>query len=202
MAAIASQGGAQMQLFLQPASDADAVEHFRKTVIREPKLYEFLPFMTESQARELRIILGSDESPAPVWGCVPRAKNETLWNSMQNGDWILFFQGGKYVAAGIVIFKMWNHSFAKDVWGVDKSGRSWDLVYFLKNIRRFDSERGVVNAALGYDPNSAPRSILRPKPEAIERLLASYQSIDAFVSSLAGMEVLRTGIEEYERPKE
>lgn len=92
------------------------------------------------------------------------ALKETLrsrWASIDKGDYVLFYHGGKFIYMGKVFFK---YPFADDprqveagsylaesVWGRDVDGRTWPYLFFLEDVKEIDLPLSKLNELAGYN---------------------------------------------------
>lgn len=92
------------------------------------------------------------------------ALKETLlpqWKSIEGGDFMLFYHGGRIIYGGRVCFK---HPFeekdeqvktgsylAESVWGRDVDGRTWPYLVFLEDVRELNISLPEFNKLTGYN---------------------------------------------------
>jgi hypothetical protein len=95
------------------------------------------------------------------------ALKETLrgrWVSIDKGDYVLFYHGGKFIYMGKVLFKYpfaekprqveVGSCLAESVWGRDVDGRTWPYLFFLEEVREIDLPLSKLNELTGYNLNA------------------------------------------------
>lgn len=92
------------------------------------------------------------------------ALKETLrsrWASMDKGDYVLFYHGGRFIYMGKVFFKYpfadeprqveAGSYLAESVWGRDVDGRTWPYLFFLEDVKEIDLPLSKLNELAGYN---------------------------------------------------
>lgn len=109
-----------------------------------------------------------------------------LWNSMSEGDFILFYNSGKFLYSGRARFKypfedipgqVENGSrLAESIWGRDVDGRTWPYIVFLRDVKEIDLMLLKFNELTGYNVNSIRKS-MKVREERATRLIDYLQQI-------------------------
>ena len=116
-----------MKLLLLPASSRIPLEHFNDTVKNPISINLIKEFVyDESLISEL------DQSNS-LWGFKKTKVLENLWNSINENDIALFLSSGEFYYQASVGKKFASESLAKKIWGTDKDGKTWELVFTLIN---------------------------------------------------------------------
>jgi hypothetical protein len=76
---------------------------------------------------------------------------------MSRGDVALFTREGQIFSVGTVVKKIHNRQLARQLWGEDNDGDTWEFMYFLENIRPVSVSYQQFNAAVGYKENNIIR---------------------------------------------
>jgi hypothetical protein len=93
---------------------------------------------------------------------------------MQPGDIVLFTGGKRAYAGGIVAYRTRNATLARELWGVDKKGRTWEFVYFLKDIFDLSIPYAALNDTLGYKKNYVHQGIMVVDPTRSQKLIDTF----------------------------
>jgi hypothetical protein len=141
-----------MKVFLAPGlyknikrSVVDGV-NFNELEIRDPSLKE-------------RIQKRYGTSPIKLWALKGSLRGR--WVSIGEGDYVLFYNAGKFIHAGRVSFKYpfeeereqleASGQLAESVWGKDVDGRTWPYLFFLEDVVAIDLPLTKLNELTGYD---------------------------------------------------
>lgn len=142
------------QIILQPAGSAAARDHYADTITRPVPLAliaEYIP-ATDTAFLQTRY----PEGAVPTWGVTPGdgGRNLARWEKVKPGD-VMFFAGrGAVRATGVVTHKLRNLALAKQLWGTDADGDTWEFIYFVDQITPCEIPYARFNAAAGYKPNN------------------------------------------------
>jgi hypothetical protein len=67
----------------------------------------------------------------------------------------MFFSGSGVVrATGVVSHKLRNAALARQLWGEDETGATWEYIYFIDSVTERNIPYAKFNAAAGYKPNN------------------------------------------------
>jgi 5-methylcytosine-specific restriction enzyme B len=166
------------QIFVFTAGNADAQAHLADSIEAPVVLERVLAqFPRESEA-EIRRIHDVAEG-LYAWGAVPGQQNTPRWQQMKPGDWALCVFESRYRFAAKVIAKYDNTNFAREVWGTDAQGRTWNLVYFLTKPQAIS----IPVSSLAENLNASYMGFFRIGDERLERIARDFGSVDAFVEN-------------------
>lgn len=143
-------GNAQAQTELMPAVvlQPTGMKNHKATVEDGVPLKRFASFLDSKEMRHIRSLF--PDGAAGVWGLTPKA--EKRWLKLKEGDIVLFAGKGKIISQGVVAHKTRNSALAVALWGQDSSGRTWELIYFVRNVRPVDMSYETFNTVAGYSP--------------------------------------------------
>jgi hypothetical protein len=111
-----------------------AQRHFEDTIQRKRTVEEVRKFLPSQEIENLeRIYRGSNFI---VWGAVPGPMNESRWEKMAAGDFVLIYNGGRIRFAGEIAAKVRNKSAER----ILANWCSWTGVFMT-------GSKGVVRAA-------------------------------------------------------
>lgn len=150
------------QIFFVPASGAEAAEHFRDTIERRRPIGALIPHLSGEDVAALEKSFKG--TPMAIWGARPGTSSKRLWNAMRPGDYVLFYQSGKFTCIGEVAHKTRNSHLATALWGKAAGGETWELVYFLINEVHFKVALEKFNELFGFKSNFRPQGFAQILP--------------------------------------
>jgi hypothetical protein len=141
------------RVIIQPAGSEGARAHLEST-IHHPVPLDDLFEIVSAPDRELltRLYPGGT---AAIWGATPGliGQHVTKWGRANPGDLVLFGARNRYFLSGLITHKMRSVQVAERLWGVNEAdGLTWELIYFLDDLRDIDVSYRQFNAAVGYAP--------------------------------------------------
>jgi hypothetical protein len=105
---------------IEPASARD---HYQRTVLKGVPLPEVVKF---DQAAD---VVSEDKRMVRVWGVEPSRLNLPRWERLQANDILLFFDGKLFTSVGRISRTIRNSDLARSLWGEDKGGETWELIF-------------------------------------------------------------------------
>lgn len=143
------------KVFIVSASGPEAYGHYRDTIKRKRSFSEIERFIPEEDARKINSLFhGKDFA---IWGATGGSGNVSTWTKMQRGDYVVFYQQGKFVLLGEVAFKVKNKELANYLWGSDRKGETWENIYFIINENEINIPLEKFNQYIGYKRNFTPQ---------------------------------------------
>jgi hypothetical protein len=141
-------------VILQPAGDPDARQHYADTIAAPVSQERLARFLTDDDLRVLAETYG--ERPVPTWGVTPGGGNDnkTKWDRIQPGDITLMARSSEIFVSAVVTYKAHNASLARDLWGEDENGATWEYLYFLDEIKPRSISVADLNPIVGYAPRA------------------------------------------------
>ena len=94
-----------------------------------------------------------------LWGARPGLKN--VWDSLEVGDHILFYNQNSYICVADAAFKTANTALAKKIWGEYKTGETWENIFFVKNVKELNLPRKTFNKIAGYSEDFIPQGFMK-----------------------------------------
>ncbi len=131
------------RVLIQPASNPAAHRHYRDTIER-PVLLSPRPELPDALRDQLL-----DRYPsgaARMWGAIGR--HASPFGSVTSGDVALFTRKNHVVSAGVVGVKFRSAALADTLWGPDKDGRLWELMYTVDALAPLDVPYTEFNALI------------------------------------------------------
>jgi hypothetical protein len=157
-------------IFFVPASGAEAAEHYRDTILKRHPLEEISSYLSHQDISALSRVYKAE--PMAIWGALPGRSSIRLWNKMTAGDYILFYQSGKFVMVGEIAHKLLNRPLAEKLWGKSSKGMTWENIYFIINERQIKVDRIDFNQLFGFKENFLPQGfsqILESRQQVFQR---------------------------------
>lgn len=172
-------------VILQPAGDNNAREHYGETVEFPVPLERLSRFISSSDRQTLEAHY--HDRPVPTWGVTPggRGMNRTKWERIEPGDVVLMARHGEIFVSGTVTHKTHSRSLARDLWGEDDDGQTWEYLYFIDEVRSEAIPYERLNDAAGYTPSARVQgfSVLDEEKSArILRAIGRGQQTESAVS--------------------
>jgi len=123
-------------------------QHFKDTIENGKPVSEVAGFLSgEEKARVQRI---SRDGVVKYWGSIPGEGNKRNFEKLTEGDELLCYRSGKYIALAKVAFKTTNRDLAKYSWGETEVGSTWELVYFFSEVRLIEVDSEIINKEFDY----------------------------------------------------
>lgn len=166
------------QIFIFTAGNADAQAHLADSIEAPINLDRALRTFASEAEPDLRRIHDSANG-LYAWGAVPGQQNTQRWNLMKVGDWALCVYDSTYRYVAQVLAKFDNETFARDVWGVDPQGRTWNLMYFLTKPQRIS----IPVATLADTLNAGYMGFTKISDEKLELIAADFGSVQRFIET-------------------
>lgn len=118
------------RLVLQPAANPDAQRHYRDTVENAVPLDRLRPHLSAEGFRRLQQVYPG--GAAWLWGATPGPQNTVSVESMSPGDLVLFYRRRHFFSkATITLIEMGERSLARELWGTNDQGDTWEHLFFL-----------------------------------------------------------------------
>lgn len=138
------------RVLLQPAGNSDGLRHYEETVAQPVGLDRLKNFVGEKDWTTLREVYGSEG--VPVWGVARRKSSDVskAWAQVSEGDIALFAGNNQVFSAATVTHKVHSADLAKNLWGTNSDGETWEYIYFLAEVRPLDIPYQVLAKAIGY----------------------------------------------------
>lgn len=173
-----------MNIILQPCADEDSQTHFANTIASPVDIERIESFLSPDQVRPL-YQFGVDGA-IMVWGLTPAidGSSATSWGRISRGDLAAFYKDKEVFWVGRVCATARNDGLARNLWGVNSKGQTWELLYFLDIGWSTDFPLNQLTDDLGYESDRVYRARVRSSTTEAEALLSQEQSdIDMEASS-------------------
>lgn len=143
------------KVFIVSASGPEALGHYRDTIKRKRSLAEIATYTKEEDTRKLNNLFHGRNFA--IWGATGGSGNVSTWTRMAGGDYVVFYQRGKFVLIGEVAHKLKNRELADYLWGSNRKGETWENIYFIINEKEINVPLEKFNQYLGYKRNFTPQ---------------------------------------------
>jgi len=178
------------QVFVFPASNDVAQENLKKSMdkpVEREKVLESFDEVDET-LRERLLKIEEDGEGFYAWGSRNHRHAPSRWRNMNRGDYVLgyYHKGYHYVAR--ILDKFHNPTLATNIWGNDeKSGETWEYMYFLTKPPKIDRSASWVAELLGREEASLVyQGFVTMRGENRKAVLAAPGSVQGFVNRLVG----------------
>ena len=169
-------------LVIVPASGDEAYEHFRKTIEKEWSVNELLSLGVELPADVVKRL--QSVGRFGIWGSLPSVVGiDRAWQNIDNGWVVAFYRRGRIVCYGTTFAKIRSSELAEKLWGKNAEGRTWEYIYFIRDINWTNIPWELVRDELEYkiDP---PRGHLFVDSDKVDKIVKKYGSVVNFFKSL------------------
>ena len=131
-----------MKILLQPSSEKEAMKHFTDTIESGVSVDLLKDKIKPEEYEKLKEL---NQEKVKIWGLVPRleGKERSEWRDLKENDLILFYKEKRFFYTARVHSKIHNQKLAEELWGLDKKGKTWEYIYFIKEGQ---------DMAVPYDP--------------------------------------------------
>jgi hypothetical protein len=171
-----------MNIFRIPVDN----QHFKDTIETGKSVQEIEKFLSDEEKIELRRTIKN--GIVRYWGSIPGESNRRNFQKLSEGDEVLCYRSGRYIALGKVAFATVNKSLAKYSWGETDLGTTWELMYFFSDVYFFQIDAGIINERFGFKdgPVMGFSSISADKAK---EFLGKYGSVKRFIDSISGQQI-------------
>jgi len=180
-------------IILQPASDKTfSRPHYVDTIINPVPLNRIAEHLSATQLTQITSSITTDA--VSTWGI--KLYGIRQWEKIEPGDTVLFAWDNQYRSMSTVLTKIQNTPLARDLWGEDEAGNTWELTYFIQQPIDINVPYEHLNAAGGFKPNYVPQGVNVLQGEKAERVLDTVfgrlptQAISQVIQSVDGIQNL------------
>lgn len=97
---------------------------------------------------------------------------------------VLFRRRATVYKYGVIIDSAMNRDVAEYLWGFDTDGETWDLVYFLKNVKDFSVPASEINRLIGRMPKDHWQGLVAVSPPEADAVIQFVKAkVDALRSN-------------------
>jgi len=160
-------------VILQPASDKTfSRRNYVRTIVSPVPLTRIAEHLSPTQLSQISTSINTDVS---TWGIKPSGIRQ--WEKIEPGDTVLFSWDSQYRSLSTVLTKIKNVPLARDLWGDDGAGNTWELIYFVQQPIDINIPYEHLNTAGGFKPNYVPQGVNVVKGDRAERILTAVLGV-------------------------
>ncbi|HET6356260.1 HNH endonuclease [Streptomyces sp.] len=145
------EADASVQWLLQPRGGPQirGPQNFERSIRKGIRLAEYEHVLGEDVEQLKRLF---PEGVARLWGATPVKKEShpkgTALRGQKVGDEVLFYAGKAFIARARVLGLLRNPELAREVWGEQEDGRTWEHIMALGDIVEFKIPAAPILTAL------------------------------------------------------
>jgi MoxR-like ATPase len=155
-------------VFRAPYGNDAALENFQRTVIDGVSTDRIGRFTDRS----------FEEEKVRLWGT--KASVEGSWESVDAGDFLIFYRDGQYEYAAEVLGTERNEELGKEIWPNYEDGAPWVCIIYLDEAVEIDVPSAEVHDLAGYDIDY-PMGFAPLNEMGVGGLRGRYGSVEEFV---------------------
>lgn len=162
------------KVLFQPASKEIAYKHYVDTIENPVEIGRFAQFVSKDFLETLKELY--PERKVPTWG-IKAGKKEVgkkKWNKIRTGDIVLFTREKYVILSATVTLKIHHTELAKNLWGVDKDGETWEYMYFIDELVKQHIPYETLNKVAPFGKGNNFMGFQVTVPEKSERILSYF----------------------------
>ncbi|MBN1792735.1 hypothetical protein JW826_03560 [Candidatus Woesearchaeota archaeon] len=165
-----------VQIFLAPRSNEHSAENIKSTMQFEMTYESVEQYLSEHNKTKLK------QNPQfRAWGNTASLKSR--WNSMNEGDIILFYAKGKFIHYSRLIAKEESMEFSDKFWGRSDPRAPWPCIFFVSDYHPIDLPIATLRQFTNYAENwDRVQGFMPLTQEATEKIIEQYGSVEKFLS--------------------
>jgi hypothetical protein len=166
-----------MNIFRVPVDN----QHFKETIENGKPINEIASFLSADEKLKLQTI--AKDGVVRYWGSIPGENNKRNFARLTEGDELLCYRSGSYICLAKVLLKIINRELAKYSWGETEVGTTWELIYFLTDVKFFNIKSIIINKEFGF--GEGPVMGFGPIAEdKVKEFNNRYGSVANFINNL------------------
>ncbi|MEK3966302.1 MULTISPECIES: HNH endonuclease [Paenibacillus] len=169
-------------LYYFTACDKNARKHYEDTVAKPYLIAPLLEKIDPVVQNEL-MTQGLDQH-VHMWGAVPGPSNKKRWSNLKVGDGVLVYVKEGFRSYAKVVAKTINREVAEYIWGTDNEDRTWEYIYFLKEVKSVNFSKEMFSSFFGYKTNFIPQGFSNIEETKFQIRMKKYPNVDALVNDL------------------
>ena len=159
-----------MEVYIMPIGSKDSVTHMNNTLLNK----------VDKDTVEKYIKIDNslyEDDKINVWGLLPGERNQNTWSNFKQNDIVIFVPSKYSLIVTKILATARNKDLAGELWGNDKNGQTWELVFFVKVIGIIEKEKYSFLSELGYSKEFT----LMGNTRITSRFNKAYNSISDFL---------------------
>lgn len=168
-----------------PPSNHEAMVHYEDTIKNRVPQDRIAGLVPGDLMRKLKTVFGPN--PVAVWGSRPGPQNQSRFDKMAAGDYVLIVEGAHLKAIGQIAAKTANARLARELWKPLRGGEGepWSLVYFIANAREVTVPFSEVARLFGYEPHYQLQGFSSVSEQRLETFHKRYDDLYSVLVRLA-----------------
>lgn len=141
------------RVVLQPAGSPESQKHYEDTVKNSIPLAQCAGLPTV----DTTILQAAfPDGLAQFWGATPALNSANLkkHDKLRPGDIVLFVESARAFSRARIRHAFRSSQLAKQLWGLDKHGQTWELMFAIDEVTPVDIAVPDINQVVGYRPNN------------------------------------------------
>ncbi|WP_052942394.1 hypothetical protein [Priestia aryabhattai] len=176
-------------LYYFTASSKEALDHYNKTIVHKVDVSRYMDQLQPSTIKDLNS--NGCENTTHMWGVKSGKGNIGRWNRIKKGDKVLIYSRGIFKYYATIVAKEKNPTISKDIWGTDSDGKTWEYLFFIKDLTPIHITREQFNEFFMYSPNFIPQGFGNVAKNTINNMVKEYESIDNITKILNNIDLLK-----------
>lgn len=161
-------------VFVFTSSNAEAQKHLLDTVENPIDKNKLLKHIDSNDVGLIEEAAGDFYA----WGATPGPNNERNWGQLKQGDYILNYSRKQYHHYSKIIFKIRNKELAKDLWGIDNEGNTWEFIYFFEKPIHINPPVDAESLSKFFPASF--QGFSKIKEDRVSLILNEFKSLDNF----------------------
>ena len=158
----------------------EAMKNLKRTVEEGIPITQIEKYLNREILEKIKRITINNKVFA--WGSKPGPGNLRFYNKMAENDYFFIFVSGKLKFIAKIGPKIRSKDLSREFWGDE----SWELIYFLKEIKNVDVEEEKVVEEVGTIPRWG---LNRFGDEKLKRIKENHETIENFINYLTGEKI-------------
>ena len=164
-------------IFVFTAGKPEARDHLKDSITQAVSFSRMEKILGPERTSQFKALTNADGFYA--WGAVPGPKNRPTWEAMRVGDIVLTVYGNRYRFLSTVSGTLHDKDMAREIWGTDSEGDTWEYMYLLTQPQALDV--GVLAEPVVSYLNRGYRGFTQISDEKVQAILEKFDSLDHFV---------------------
>ena len=167
-------------IFIFTAGDKKARLHLNDSVSSSIK-YSLINLHLDSKfmSKISSLTSGSSKDEFYAWGAVEGPVNVRNWNKINSGDYVLCVYDNKYQFVSKILNKIKKKDLAKDIWGFNDNGKTWEYMYFFNKPVKID----IPLISLSKHMNAKYLGFTSISNEKLDKIVNDFSSIEEFINN-------------------
>lgn len=167
-------------IFIFTAGTPVARDHLKDSITQAVSFSRMEKVLGPERTAQFKALTNADGFYA--WGAVPGPMNKPRWEAMRVGDIVLTVYGNRYRFLSTVSGTLHDEGMAREIWGVDDDGNTWEYMYLLTQPQALDV--GVLAEPVASYLHRGYQGFTKISDEKVQTILEKFGSLDHFVEQM------------------